>query len=94
MGLTVSLNTLLNFKRIKNWQLFSVFVFYVSRRQLTNKILVNIISGLDALWVLGSLFIIMLGLFDLSIIGYIIIGVVAVWIAFLGYKQYEKSTDV
>ena len=76
-----------------NLIVFSVFVFYVSRRQITNRTLINLISGLDALWVLGSLLIIILGLFDLSKIGHIIIGVVAVWIAFLGYNQFKNSRE-
>ena len=74
-----------------NLIVFSVFVWFVAQKQLTNRILVNLISGLDALWVLGSLIIILLGLFDLSRNGIILIGVVAVWIAFLGYKQFKNN---
>lgn len=74
-----------------NLLIFSVFVWFVSRRQLPNKKLVNLISGLDALWVLGSFIIVLLGLFDLSTNGNILIGVVAVWIAFLGYKQFKNN---
>lgn len=74
-----------------NLIVFSVFVWFVSQKQLTNKTLVNLISGLDALWVLGSLIIILLGLFDLSRNGSILIGIVAVWITFLGYKQFKNN---
>jgi len=66
---------------------FSLFVWYVSRKQLANKMLVNIISGLDGLWVVGSIIIGAFGLFDLSKDGYILMAIVGVWIAFLGYKQ-------
>jgi hypothetical protein len=70
---------------------FSAFVYYVSQKQLSNKLLVNIISSLDALWVLGSIVIIGLGLFNLSSIGYIAIFIVAVWIGFLGFQQYQHN---
>jgi len=72
-----------------NLIIFSIFVGYVSRKQLTNKTLVNLISGLDALWVLGSLIIVLFGLFGLSRNGNILIIFVAVWIAFLGYNQFR-----
>lgn len=73
--------------------LFSVFVGYVSSKQLKNRHLVNVISALDALWVLGSVAIIIFGLFNLSGAGYSIIGMVAVWIAFLGFKQFEYNLE-
>ena len=74
-----------------NLLVFSGFVLFVSQKQLTNKLLVNLISGLDALWVLGSLIIIFFELFDLSRNGNILIGVVALWIAYLGYKQFNNN---
>ncbi len=70
---------------------FSIFVYYISKKHLTNKLFVNIISGLDALWVIGSMTIILFGLFELSTKGNIVIGIVAVWIAFLGYKQFQNN---
>lgn len=70
---------------------FSFFVGYVSYKYFSNRILATIISLLDALWVLGSLVIIILGLFDLSNSGYIIMGIVAAWIAFLAYKQVQNK---
>jgi UDP-N-acetylmuramyl pentapeptide phosphotransferase/UDP-N-acetylglucosamine-1-phosphate transferase len=72
---------------------FSAIVWYVSRKQLSNKLLVNIISGLDGLWVVGSLAIIAFGLFDLSQNGNILIGMVAAWIGFLGYKQFQNNQN-
>lgn len=74
-----------------NLILFSMFVAYVSRKQLTNKTLVYLISGLDAVWVIGSLVIILFGLFDLSSNGNWAIGIVAVWIGFLGYQQFRYN---
>lgn len=74
-----------------NLIVFSVFVWIVSRKYLTNKILVNLISGLDAVWVLGSLIIITSGFFDFSVIGNIIILIVAIWIGFLGFQQFRYN---
>jgi len=74
-----------------NLIIFSLFIWYVSRKQLTNKAIVNLISGLDALWVLGSLIIVLFGLFELSRNGNILISIVAIWIAFLGYKQFKYN---
>ena len=74
-----------------NLLFFAAFVWYVSSKQLTNKILVTTITVLDVLWVLGSLVIVSLGLFDLSKDGNILISAVAVWIAFLAYKQFTNS---
>lgn len=72
-----------------NLLVFSLFVGYVAQKQLHNKTLVNIISGLDGLWVLGSIAIVLLQVFNLSKNGYIVIALVALWIAFLGYKQHQ-----
>lgn len=74
-----------------NLLVFSFFVWFVSRKLLDRKNFIILISGLDALWALGSLVIIAFELFDLSNDGYIVIGVVAIWIAFLGYKQFKNN---
>lgn len=74
-----------------NLLFFAAFVWFVFSRQLTNRILVTTITTLDLLWVLGSLAIVGLGLFDLSQNGNILISIVAVWIAFLAYKQFKYS---
>ena len=74
-----------------NLLVFSAFVWYVSNKKLTNKILVNIISLLDLLWVLGSFVIVGFGLFNISKEGNILISIVAIWIAFLAYKQFKNN---
>lgn len=71
--------------------LFALFLSYVAARQLNKTRLVDLIVILDVLWVAGSAMIIILGLFTLSQAGYIILGVVAIWIGFLAYKQYSNS---
>ena len=74
-----------------NLVVFAIFVGFVSTRQLKNRVLVNLISGLDGLWVLGSLTIVLFGLFDLSLKRMVLISGVALWIGFLGYKQYVNN---
>lgn len=77
-----------------NLIVFAAFVWYVSRKQLDNKILVMTITVLDVFWVIGSTVIVLLGLFDLSSSGYILIGSVALWIAFLAYKQFKNIRHI
>jgi hypothetical protein len=74
-----------------NLLIFSVFVWYVSSKQLTNKLLVTTITVLDLLWVLGSVLIVALGIVDLSKLGNTIIIIVAIWIAFLAFKQFKNN---
>jgi hypothetical protein len=74
-----------------NLLVFAVFVWYVSKKQLTNKKLVTTISILDLIWVFSSFTIVLLGLFDLSRNGNILIIIVAIWIAFLAYKQFKNN---
>ena len=74
-----------------NLLLFSAIVCYVSNKQLTNKMFVNLISILDLLWVIGSFAIVGFKLFNISNTGNIAISIVAIWIAFLAYKQYSNN---
>jgi hypothetical protein len=74
-----------------NLIIFAVFVYWVSAKQLSNRLLVKIITTLDILWVVGSAIIVGFGLFELSKMGYILIAIVAVWIAFLAYRQQENN---
>lgn len=76
-----------------NLVIFSIFVLYVSRKQLTNRVLVNSISILDIFWVFGSLIIIVFTLFNLSNKGYYLTGIVAVFIGFLAYKQIQYNKE-
>ncbi len=74
-----------------NLLVFSLIVYYVAVKQLKRNSLVTLISALDLLWVIGSAAIILFQLFNLSSAGYIIIGVVAIWIAFLGSMQIKYN---
>jgi hypothetical protein len=74
-----------------NLLFFSAFVFFVSVKQLSNKGLVTTITILDLFWVVVSFVILAFGLFDISKTGNILIGIVAIWIAFLAYKQFKHN---
>lgn len=95
---TNSLNDLFGFKHPYifpiiglNLLVFAGFVFFVSVKQLSNKGLVTTITILDLLWVAGSFVIVAFGLFDISRAGNIFTIIVAIWIAFLAYKQFINS---
>ncbi len=77
-----------------NLLIFALFVGYVAQKKLNDKRFVNLISALDALWVVGSFGIVIFQLFGLSSNGYIAISLVAVWIGFLGYKQSVNNNIV
>lgn len=74
-----------------NLLIFSAFVFFISIKHLSKKVLVTTISILDLLWVVGSLAILAFGLFEISMIGKILMSFVAIWIAFLAYKQHQNN---
>lgn len=74
-----------------NLLLFAAFVLFVSKKKLSNKSFVSTITILDLLWVLGSTAIVFFDLFDISEIGHILISLVAIWIAFLTYKQFQNN---
>lgn len=74
-----------------NLIIFACFVWYVSAKQLERKVLVKIISFLDILWALGSLIIVAFQFFNLSLKGYFLIAIVAIWIGFLAFKQLKHN---
>jgi UDP-N-acetylmuramyl pentapeptide phosphotransferase/UDP-N-acetylglucosamine-1-phosphate transferase len=74
-----------------NLLIFALIVGYVAQKQLHNKLLVNVISGLDGLWALGSLIIVVFHCFDLPKNSYWVIDLLGVWIGFLGYQQFEAN---
>lgn len=71
--------------------IFVFFVFFISKYGRQNPKWVSVISILDIMWVIGSLVIVFFKLFDLSITGYILISVVAMWVGFLAYKQIVNN---
>jgi hypothetical protein len=66
---------------------FAGLVFSESRRLHPRQSYVRLIIVLDTLWVVGSLIIVVLHLFDLSTIGYVAITAVAVWVGLMAYLQ-------
>ena len=70
--------------------LFAGFVFITSIQNPPKIMLVNLIISLDCLWVLTSLVIVFLGLFNLSTIAYVLIVAVALWVALMAFLQYKS----
>lgn len=68
---------------------FGVFVFIQSRKQQPDRAWVKFIIGLDILWVLDSLIILVPALFGLSVIGYVLIGAVAAWVGLMAFLQIK-----
>ncbi len=69
--------------------LFASMVYWVSRKNPINESAVRLIIILDSLWVAGSISIILFQLFDLSNLGYLVIGVVAAWVGLMAWLQYN-----
>ena len=67
---------------------FAAFVFIEGRRTVPHANRVKIIVVLDTLWVAASLLIVVLQLFELTIMGYLAIAAVAVWVAAMAYLQH------
>lgn len=67
--------------------LFAAFVGFVASQRTIRQKLVRTIITLDILWVAGSLAIVILQLFNLTILGYILISAVAGWVALMAYLQ-------
>ena len=67
--------------------LFAGLVFYEGLQKSIRPGRVLFISALDTLWVIGSLAIVVLSMFDISFMGYCLISAVAVWVAAMAYLQ-------
>jgi cellulose synthase/poly-beta-1,6-N-acetylglucosamine synthase-like glycosyltransferase len=74
-----------------NLIIFGASVMCIAQRLLPNKKLVSAITLLDIAWVIGSLLLVALQPFGVSSAGNILILVVAIWIAFLAYKQKQYN---
>lgn len=66
---------------------FAVLVFSVSRGNPVNARAVRLVIVLDTLWVVGSAAIVLFQPLPISVIGYVFIGAVAVWVAAMTYLQ-------
>jgi hypothetical protein len=66
---------------------FATLVLFVSRGETQNANAVRFIIALDLLWVVTSFAIVFLQLFNLSILGYLLISGVALWVGAMAYLQ-------
>ncbi|SDF80599.1 hypothetical protein SAMN04487996_112242 [Dyadobacter soli] len=66
---------------------FAALVFSVSRGNPMNARAVRLVIVLDTLWVIGSAAIVLFQPFPISVIGYVGIGAVALWVAAMAYLQ-------
>lgn len=66
---------------------FAVLVITEALRPAPRQNRVVLITTLDTLWVIGSLVIIALQMFNLSAIGYVLTGGVALWVATMAVLQ-------
>ena len=66
---------------------FALLVFRESKRPSHNQKMLKWIIALDISWVIVSLLVVILQLFNLTPLGYLAIGAVAVWVAGMAYFQ-------
>lgn len=66
---------------------FAILVFRESMRTTLQAKMIRLIIVLDSAWVVASLIIIVLQLFNLSSVGYFAIGAVALWVGAMAYLQ-------
>lgn len=73
---------------------FACLVFIESRKFPHNLRMVKWIIALDVMWVLGSFSIVLLQMFHLSGVGYLAIGIVALWVAAMAYLQINGVKQI
>jgi len=66
---------------------FATLVLVVSRGETQNANAVRFIIALDLFWVVTSFSIVLLHLFNLSVLGYLLITMVALWVGAMAYLQ-------
>ncbi|WP_276373461.1 hypothetical protein [Chryseolinea sp. H1M3-3] len=73
---------------------FATMVFFESRRLAHNVKMVKVIITMDCLWIIASASIVVLQLFNLSPLGYGLIGAVAVWVMLMAYLQFTGVKNI
>ena len=73
---------------------FAAGVLYEGFQKSPRPLQVYTIITLDVLWVIGSFAIVLPQLFNLSVIGYIAITAVALWVAAMAYLQIREVKQV
>lgn len=66
---------------------FSIFVYWVSTKKDSNRQLVKSIIWLDSAWVIGSVIAILFLANNISAVGSLLIGGVAIWVAAMALLQ-------
>jgi hypothetical protein len=66
---------------------FATLVLFVSRGETQNVNAVRFIIVLDFLWVIASFTIVLLHLFNLSVLGYLLVSGVSLWVGAMAYLQ-------
>ncbi len=74
--------------------LFGTLVLLLRTRPLPNIKIVKAIIAADILWFIGSLFIILLQLFNLSSLGNTLVGAAAVWVLVMAFFQNKGIQEV
>ena len=74
--------------------LFAAFVQFVAITKAHNPGLVNLIIMLDVAWVIGSIVAILFLMNSISVIGSLLIGGVAIWVAAMAYYQNRFKVGV
>ncbi len=67
---------------------FAMMVFLEGRRAAVSITWVRFIVIMDTVWVLLSVLIVAFQAFDISLIGYLMIGAVALWVGLMAFLQY------
>ena len=68
---------------------FAILVFKASLQKPLRFAMVWFIIALDSLWIVASLTVITLRLFDISTLGYVFIAAVAAWVMLMAYLQFN-----
>lgn len=66
---------------------FAIFVFREGQRSAPNANAIKVIIALDVTWVMASAVIVTFQLFELTLLGYLSISAVALWVAAMAYLQ-------
>jgi hypothetical protein len=73
---------------------FATIVYLVSRKNPMNSNAVRLIIAADTLWVVVSLVIVLFQIFKISMMGYLLIGAVAIWVAAMAYLQFNGLNQI
>jgi hypothetical protein len=73
---------------------FATLVYLASRQSPMNSNAVRLIVAGDTLWVVVSLVIVLFQIFNISMMGYLLIGAVAIWVAAMAFLQFNGLNQI